>query len=144
MKLNLIHKLIDPEDLGVTAFFPVYPSDRDAVKKIPTGEVRKCNITKSRNLKHHNKFMAILRLVADNSDEWDTSEQLLYWIKAKLALGTFKETDGRLLFVPDSINFESMDQFKFEERIYQPSLPILAKEIGVSVEDLTENLGEYM
>ncbi len=144
MKLNLIRKLIDVDDLGTAAFFPMYNSDRESVKRIPCGEIRKCEVKKSRNTKYHNKFMAMLRLVVHNSEEWDNSEQLLYWIKAKLALGTFKEVDKRLIFVPDSVSFESMDQFKFEDEIYKPALPILANEIKVSVDDLETNYGEFM
>ena len=144
MKLNLMQKQIVHEDLGVTAFFPYHKSDREKADKIPCGEIRICNIKKSRNLMHHNKFMAILRLVVDNSEEWDSSEQLLYWIKAKLALGTFKEARDKLIFVPDSISFESMDQEKFQEEIYKPALPILANELKVDVADLESNHGEYL
>ena len=144
MKINLMQKEIVHEDLGVKAFFPFHKSDREIADKIPCGEIRKCDIKKSRNLMHHNKFMAILRLVVDNSEEWDNSEQLLYWIKAKLALGTFKEVREKLIFVPDSISFESMDQTTFEEQIYKPALPILANEIGVTAGDLETNHGEYL
>ena len=46
-----------------------YDSDAEAVKHIPIGESVKAKFTKSRNVRHHRKFFAMLKMVTDNMPE---------------------------------------------------------------------------
>ena len=69
-----------------------------------------------RNGKHHRKLMALLELIAENSEVWDTKDKAL--IAVKLVAGHFdlcvNPLTGEIQQVAKSIDFESMDQEAFE------------------------------
>lgn len=69
-----------------------------------------------RNGKHHRKLMALLQLVAENSEAYNTIDKAL--IAVKLAAGHFEPaihpTTGELIQIPKSIAYESMPQEEFE------------------------------
>ena len=101
--------------------------------------------TQPRNLKLHNKFMAMLRMVVANNEVWRTVDQLLYWLKFKLALGEYMAgVDGQLVFIPTSIAFDKMEEHDFQERVFEPSIPLLADEAGIIEWELLSNYGEYL
>ncbi|MBU3640000.1 DUF1367 family protein [Polynucleobacter sp. AP-RePozz3-80-G7] len=70
-----------------------------------------------RNGKHHRKLMALLELIAENSEVWDTKEKALHAVK--LVAGHFdlcvNPLTGEIQQVTKSIDFESMDQEAFEK-----------------------------
>lgn len=69
-----------------------------------------------RNGAHHRKFMALLQLVTENSEVYDTVEKAL--VAVKLIVGHFEPAihpqTGELIQVPKSIAYESMDQEAFD------------------------------
>lgn len=69
-----------------------------------------------RNGPHHRKLMALLQLVAENSETYNTTDKAL--VAVKLAAGHFDAaihpTTGELVQVPKSIAYESMPQEEFE------------------------------
>lgn len=76
-----------------------------------------------RNGKHHRKLWALLTLIQQNSETYDTKEKAL--VAIKLAAGYFDphvdpET-GEVQKVPHSIAYESMSQEQFS-RFYQCAL----------------------
>lgn len=72
--------------------------------------------SRPRNGKHHRKFMALLQLVVENSESYNTIEKAL--IAVKLIAGHFEPAihpqTGELIQVPKSIAYESMDQDEFD------------------------------
>lgn len=76
-----------------------------------------------RNGAHHRKFFALLQLVAENSETYDTPEKAL--VAVKLAAGFFDPfidpRTGEIVPVPHSISYESMEQEDFE-RFYAAAL----------------------
>lgn len=69
-----------------------------------------------RNGKHHRKFIALLQLITENSEVYDTTAKAL--VAVKLVVGHFEphidpET-GELHKVPLSIAYESMQQDEFD------------------------------
>lgn len=69
-----------------------------------------------RNGRFHRKFFALLQLVADNSEVYDTAEKAL--VAVKLVTGHFDlmvhpET-GEILQIPRSISYDSMEQGEFD------------------------------
>lgn len=69
-----------------------------------------------RNGAHHRKLFALLQLIAENSETYNTAEKAL--VGVKLAAGLFdlmvNPVTGEIVPVPQSISFESMGQEEFE------------------------------
>ncbi len=76
-----------------------------------------------RNGQHHRKLFALLALVADNSEIYDTTEKAL--VAVKLVSGyadpVIDPRTGELTQVPRSIAYDSMDQDEFEQ-FYQAAI----------------------
>jgi hexokinase len=123
---------------------PVYESDIEKHKKLKIG-MYKVRVTRPRNLKHHRKFFAILRLVLDNTSKWYNEKELLTAIKFSMGytinIKTFDNVS--LIEVPKSINFETMNQSDFEN-FYNAALKILAVEIGTTPDEIENNHEKYL
>lgn len=69
-----------------------------------------------RNGRHHRKLMALLQLVAENSETYDTVEKAL--IAVKLVTGHFDlmadPKTGEIIQIPRSISYEAMGQEDFD------------------------------
>lgn len=69
-----------------------------------------------RNGAHHRKFMALMQLIAENSETYNTVEKAL--VAVKLIVGHFEPAihpqTGELIQVPKSIAYEAMDQDAFD------------------------------
>lgn len=72
---------------------------------------------------HHRKLFALLALVADNSETYDTTEKALVAIKLVTGYAdpVIDPRTGELTQVPQSIAYDSMDQDEFE-RFYQAAI----------------------
>lgn len=102
-------------------------------------------ISNPRNLKQHNLFFALLNMVVLNTDKWHSVEHLRRALLYKLGLFSFElGFDDKMIPVVDSMKFMSMDQKKFDEQVFQPSLPFLADEMGIGREDFKINYMKYL
>ncbi len=99
------------------------PADHDAWTKfrrrmetMKPGTWLRIEASTPRHGKHHRKFFALLQLVAENSETYDTAEKAL--VAVKLIVGHFEPAihpeTGELVQIPKSIAFESMDQDQFD------------------------------
>lgn len=99
------------------------PADHEAWSKfrrrletMKPGTFLKIECVTPRNAVHHRKFFALLNLVAENSEVYNTVEKAL--VAVKLIVGhadpMIDPRTGELLQVPKSINYESMGQDEFE------------------------------
>ena len=99
------------------------PSDHDAWTKfrrrletMKPGTWIRMEWASPRNPKHHRKFMALLQLIAENSETYNTVERAL--VAVKLCTGHFDlmadPVTGEIIRIPKSINFESMPQEEFD------------------------------
>lgn len=72
---------------------------------------------------HHRKLFALLALVADNSETYDTTEKALVAIKLVTGYAdpVIDPRTGELTQVPQSIAYDSMDQDEFD-RFYQAAI----------------------
>lgn len=90
---------------------------RRRLETMKPGTWLRIEATSPRNGGHHRKFMALLNLIAENSETYNTVEKAL--VAVKLCVGHFEPTihpkTGELLEIPKSIAFESMDQEDFEK-----------------------------
>lgn len=94
---------------------PADEPSREIVEKWRLGQGVKCKATRKRNLQHHRKFMALVEIVRQNSEVYDTKPKALTAVK--LAVGHVEWVanphTGALVPVPKSIAFDAMDQDAF-------------------------------
>lgn len=90
--------------------------DCEKLSKVKANTVIRAQIKKMRNGALHRKFFALLNLVFANQDHYKEFNHLLTDIK--LRVGHYEEVvkfDGELMLLPKSINFDSMEDYQFQE-----------------------------
>lgn len=126
------------------SFNIVYGSDLEKVSYIKQGQQIWCELTKSRNIKHHRKFFAILNCAFENQSQFVSVEQFLSALKFEMKYYEIGHNfDGDAIPLLKSISFAKMDQFEFEN-FYASALLILSKFIGCTVEELENDSGNYL
>jgi len=109
-----------------------YDSDAEAVKHIPIGESVKAKFVKSRNVRHHRKFFAMLQMVTDNMPEtmpnqYQNTDLLLDEIKFQLGYFEMHHTlGGKDYYKVKSISFGKMDQVQFDG-FYNRAVDVILK-----------------
>lgn len=122
---------------------PSFESDREQYDKLKMNEEYKAVITKPRNIINHRRFFALLNLCYANQERYDNFEDLRYVLILKAGFYTTIETDKGVIFRPKSINFASMDETEFLD-LYSKMLDVVIKEIGVTSEQIEEQLINFM
>ena len=101
---------VTPQDHAVWSKF------RRRLESMGVGEYLRIEASKPRNGPHHRKLFALLTLVSENSETYDTTEKAL--VAVKLVTGYcdpfVNPLTGELGQVPQSIAYESMDQDVFD------------------------------
>jgi len=86
------------------------------LQTLKPGSFLRMECVKPRNGQHHRKFFALLTLVAENSETYDTTKKAL--VAVKLVTGHFdlmlNPVTGEVIQVVESIAFDAMDQDKFD------------------------------
>lgn len=98
------------------AFRPVDPDGEDILRRIKEGDAIKVEWKRTRNVRMHRLFFALLDLVFRNQDHYESKEQML--IAFKVALGhcdTVILKTGQTVFIPKSISFGRMGQDEFAQ-----------------------------
>lgn len=104
--------------VAADTFVAVDEVSKEYISKIPFGSIRRVKITSPRNVKFHNKFFAMIDLVAQNQERIQFStasqgrERMLYAISYLLGRGEFWGPDKQH-FERDSISFASMGEEEF-------------------------------
>lgn len=100
----------------LTGFVPVSRAARDFHAKTKPDKLVELKGRRPRNAAHHRKLFALLSIVADNSEDFTSVEDVLIGVKAALGYGRWVQPKGatREIFVPDSIAFENLPQDEFE------------------------------
>lgn len=99
------------------------PSDHEAYSKfkrrletMKPGKWLRLEWSVPRNGPHHRKFMALVQLVTENSEVYDTVPKAL--VAIKLAAAYFDPhvdpTTGEIIKVPQSISYDAMEQDEFD------------------------------
>lgn len=124
----------------LSALHPIDDAGRDALAKISGGDIVTVEIKRPRNVKHHQKYWALVGLVWENveHDRYPSMDDLHAAIKIAVGLRTRIELpNGAVGFVPGSISFNKMDQTEFDA-FYDKVCDAVAKWFlpGVSDQDL--------
>ena len=128
------------------------PTDHEAwekfkrkLKTMKPGTWLRMDWSRPRNGPHHRKLMALLSLVAENSEVYNTTEKAL--IAVKLAAGYFEPAidprTGEIIPIPKSISFDAMDQDTFDvfysaaiDGVLQVILPTMSRETAEQLLDM--------
>ena len=130
-------------------FRPYYPSDIEEFDKMKSNVVMMAEIRQPRNPGHHKKCFALAKCVITNlpeSSSWQGKNPYALIKAIELQTGyvdTIIKLSGEAVLVPQSIDFESMDQEAFQE-FYTQAISIMAAMIGVTVDELENNSMDYM
>ena len=90
------------------------PADGAEMPRVKVGDVVKVRISQPRNTKHHRKFFALMKLVFENQEYYDTLDDLIFAVKAATGhCKVYEKPDGTTFFAPRSIAFSNMDQTAF-------------------------------
>ena len=94
------------------------PSSQDSVEnyeKLKEGQEYKVEVRKARNPGHHRKAFSLINRIFHNQDVYTNETDLL--VELKLQCGWYDEhitTKGKVIYLPKSMDFSSMDQTEFE------------------------------
>ena len=124
-------------------FIPAYNSDHETAKKIHSGEMLSCEITRPRNIEFHKKFFALLNMGFANQEQYDIFEH--YRAVMTMKAGFFEEikTDKGMVYLPKSISFAKMDELVFQE-LYDKMIDVLIKELKITEEVLLDEITNFM
>ena len=123
----------------------LYPADdraREALAGLPESAEVAVRLSTDRSLLQHNRFWALLDLVA-KATEWETPEKLLVGLKMRLGYyDVMVLPKGQKVPVPHSIAFSAMSQADFQ--VFQDrAMHILVTEVcpGLDVEQMAIEAG---
>ena len=100
----------------LTSLRPADDAGCEALRKLSNGDLVTVEIKKSRNIRHHRLFWALMTVVHDNIDHerYPSVEDLAAAIKIAAGHRTRIELpNGEIGFIPGSISFHKMDQVAF-------------------------------
>lgn len=140
--------------LGGT-LIPSTEEAREWLSTVKTGEVLRIKASRPRNIKHHQKFFALLQLIYQNQTHYKSVDDILLAFKYHIGHGHWVITkplrsnqnamlDGVKVFQPHSISFAKMDQSEFED-FYNNALDFVTTVVipGLSKDDLAAELWEF-
>ena len=123
---------------------PLYDSDLEEKKKLKLGEIYSVEVKKDRNYQFHKKYFALLNLGHDNTKlEGITFDAYRAYVTMKAGyVETFKTPRG-LMALPKSIAFDKMDDTEFKD-LYNSAIQVIIDDIGATLEDIEQNLINFM
>ena len=117
------------------------PADADAVaqhKKLPEGKLVGARIARSRSIVQNKLYWSVLGLAVDATGKWGSAEEL--HLALKVATGhvdLVRLVDGRLVKVPGSTSFDTLNQEEFQAYM-DAAFRVLSDDVGFDVERALE------
>lgn len=122
---------------------PAFPSDQEALKKVAVGEIYEYETKKPRNIMHHRKFFALIKMVFENQEGYNNVDALREdLIIAAGYYDSHVNFDGETKLRPRSISFSSMPQDEFE-KLYEAVLDVVVKYFHFEKSDVRENIEQF-
>ena len=123
---------------------PLGEADAEALQRLSDKPLR-ATLSQPRNIQHHRKLFALLKLILDNQERYKSTDELLAAVKVHLGYcdAVFMK-DGTEIRIPKSISFTSMDQAEFSG-FYERVLDCVCETIipGLKRDDLKKELTEF-
>lgn len=123
---------------------PEFDSDYDTFKKLKRDTTLLFEIRQERNAKFHRKFFALIKMVFDNQEIFQSVEDLRY--ELTIEAGYFEEYvtfGGEVKRKAKSISFASMEQKDFEQ-LYNMFVHTVIRGFKYSNAEIEENLESYL
>ena len=123
---------------------PIYDSDFEALRKCKKNTELFFEVKMQRNSKFHRKFMALVTMVFDNQEIYQSVEDLRYDLT--IESGYFEEYtsfDGEVKRKAKSISFAAMDDLEFNQ-LYNAFVHTVIRVFKYSNEMIEENLESYL
>ncbi len=115
------------------------------INSIRQGELVEADIRRPRNLQHHRKFFALLRVVFENQEYYSSTDHLLAACKHATGHVDVIRTKRGQITIPKSISFAKMDQAEFND-FYDRVVTWVVTEVipGLDREDLEDAVLEIL
>jgi hypothetical protein len=115
--------------------FPVSSDGEEVVAALGKNDLVWIEVSKPRNVGHHRKFFAMLKIIREATGLWETEDLQLLHLKFSLGHVEYVNLpDGTTVARAKSISFAKMDQTQFEE-FYDRALARLCELAGGIEED---------
>lgn len=125
------------------SFKIAYESDYELAKKIKPNEIRKFTVTKPRNLKFHNKFMALIDMVYNNQEIYAHKEELRKDLIIEAGFFTeHVDFHGEVKKTAKSMSFASMDEYEFND-LYNGVLDQIVIHFKFKKDSIIEYIDKY-
>lgn len=123
---------------------PVYDSDLENYVKIPLNEQFYIEYKKTRNIKFHKKYFALLKLGFENQDKYSSMEDLRrdLIITAGLYTEVVNVITGEVYILANSISFSKMDDMEFDD-LYNKTKDVICKWLGLSNEAVEDEILQH-
>lgn len=125
-------------------FNPAFDSDYDNLKKVPVNEIIKVEYKKTRNLRFHRKFFALINLVFQNQSVYSNIDHFRKHLT--IASGFYDTTicleTGAEVKEAKSIKFSKMDEIEFSE-LYSRFIDTVNEYFGIDKEDLMREIEQF-
>lgn len=125
------------------SFKVAYDSDYEKLKKIKAMKMVKCTITQPRNIGFHRKFFALIKMVYQNQEHYNNSDDLRADLIVSAGFYEKRVTFfGEEILKPKSISFASMKQDEFDE-LYSAVLDEIVKHFHFDKQAIIDNIEQY-
>lgn len=136
MDINLVKQ----ED---NSFIVAYQTDYDKIKKIKVGKVIACKITQPRNLRLHNKFMALIRMVYNNQEHYVNFDHLRKDLTIAAGFYDIRYSfDGEEIREAQSLKFGSMSEEVFQD-LYSKVIDEIVKHFHFDKDLIKQNVKQF-
>ena len=136
MKLTLVKNLNN-------TFSIAYNSDYEKAKKMKAGVFFECDVKKKRNYMFHKKYFALINMVYENQEIYSNIDHLREDLTIEAGYYDYTlDFNGNRSKKVQSINFSSMDEFKFND-LYSATIDVIVKYFKFKREDIIENIEQF-
>ena len=122
---------------------PLYNSGYDSYQKLKIGWEGEVTFKQPRNISFHRKFYALINMAFENQDKYNNFDHYRKRLTIKAGFYTAYEMDGWTHKEADSISFASMDEIEFAD-LYSKMLDVIIKELGITGEEVAQNIVDFM
>ena len=121
---------------------PYDTESAEAVAKWKVGDYIEVEAKRPRNGQHHKKFFAMLDILYQNTDYFNSPNEVLEYIKIKTGIYKTIRVDGKYYPITGSIKFAKMDQDNFNA-FYSKAIDAAIQVLPIEREDLFYQLAKF-
>ncbi len=117
----------------------------EVFSKVGINDVIMIDITRPRNVRFHRKLFALIRLVFENQEHYNSQDDLRedLTIEAGYFTKVVNHFTGEERYKAKSISFANMDELEFSE-LYGRFLDTVVRVFGWDGKDIEENIAEFI